>query len=375
VNFVVLKYAFRNILRTRLRSVFTIFSITLLIILYTVLTTVGDSFASQIKKVLNQQNIDIAIQSRYAATPMTSSIDMALIKPIMQMQEIASYDALLIGRKRIERNALIFMLGVSNFDSIAQRLGLKIIEGRSLKKETHEIVIGQKMANLHHLSVGATLQLNSTQEYRIVGIYTSWLNFLNAGVMADLHDTQILVGKKEKINLLFLRLKESAKTQQIVIKINQQFKELRAIDSSELPNYIGPVKTVFYFSKIVSLLTLVIAIAVLLNTFILSISERTKEIGILRAIGWSPGVIMRVFLFESLILSFSGGFFGYLLSYPVIYLLQYNYLSIAMYLPTAPSIAILGNVIIMCFLIALFSIVFPAFYGTRIHIAKAIRHE
>jgi len=375
VNLIILKYAFRNVLRTRLRSAFTIFSITLLIILYTVLTTVGDSFASQIKKVLNQQNIDIAIQSRYAATPMTSSIDMALVKPIMQMQEIASYDALLIGRKRIERNALIFMLGVSDFDSIAQRLGLKIVEGRSLKKEAHEIVIGQKMAHLHHLSVGATLRLNSTQEYRIVGIYASWLNFLNAGVMADLHDTQILVGKKEKINLLFLRLKQSAKTQQVVTKINQQFKELRAIDSSELPNYIGPVKTVFYFSKIVSLLTLVIAIAVLLNTFILSISERTKEIGILRAIGWSPGVIMRVFLFESLILSFSGGFFGYLLSYPVMYLLQYNYLSIAMYLPTAPSIAILGNVTIMCFLVALFSIVFPAFYGTRIHIAKAIRHE
>ena len=150
---------------------------------------------------------------------------------------------------------------------------------------------------------------------------------------------------------------------------------MRAIESQQLPDTLSPMKSIFYFSKIVSILTLLIAIAVLLNTFIMAISERTKEVGILSAIGWPRYMIISIFLVESLLLSFGGGIIGYLCSYPVMSILLSNFTAIGMYLPETPSINIFFNVLLMSLFIGLLSALFPALYGTKINIAKAIRHE
>ena len=122
-------------------------------------------------------------------------------------------------------------------------------------------------------------------------------------------------------------------------------------------------------------MTLLIAVAVLLNTFIMAISERTKEVGILSAIGWSRQMIVSIFLVESLLLSFGGGIIGYMCSYPVMSILLNNFANISMYLPEAPSLDIFSNVLLMSLFIGFFSALFPALYATKINISKAIRHE
>ena len=86
-------------------------------------------------------------------------------------------------------------------------------------------------------------------------------------------------------------------------------------------------------------------------------------------------MIILIFLVESLFLSLGGGIIGYLCSYPVMYILLNNFANISMYLPDAPSINIFFNVLLMSLFIGLLSVFFPAFYGTKMNIAKAIRHE
>ncbi len=372
---IIFRYAFRNTIRTPLRSFFTLFSVSLIIMLYTVLTSVGNSFTQQISTVLEQQDIDIAVQAKYAATPVTSIIENTTTEAITHMSEIRSHDSLLIGRKRLYEKSRVFVLGVSNFSAFAQRLGFNIIKGRVLSDTAREIVVGEKMAKIYDLGVGSKVELDSGKKYLIVGIYSSWLNFLNSGILIDLKGAQQLMHMPNKISLLFLTLKDTTKTAETIHKINKEFPDMRAIESQQLPNYLGQIKTIFYFSKIVSLMTLLIAVAVLLNTFIMAISERTKEVGILSAIGWPRHMIVLIFLIESLLLSLGGGIIGYLCSYPVMYILLNNFANISMYLPDTPSINIFFNVLLMSLFIGLLSALFPALYGTKINIAKAIRHE
>ena len=135
------------------------------------------------------------------------------------------------------------------------------------------------------------------------------------------------------------------------------------------------IKNMFYFSKIVSALTLLIAIIVLLNTFIMAVSERTKEIGILSAIGWSRVMIVILFFVEAILLSCFGGLMGYVLTFPVMILLQDIFPSIYMYLPSSPTLFTFIEVMFVCIVIAFLSILFPSFYGTKMQIAKAIHHE
>jgi len=372
---IIFRYAFRNIIRTPLRSFFTLFSVSLIIMLYTVLTSIGNSFTRQVTTVIGQQNIDIIVQAKYAATPVTSVIDDRTVDAITHLDGIRSYDSMLIGRKLLEAKSRIFILGVSNFTVFAQRLGFNIIKGRALNDKALEVVVGNRMAKLYNLNVGDKIKLSSDKKYLIIGLYSSWLNFLNSGVISSLEDAQHLMHKPDTTSLLFLTLDDTTKTVEILRKINEKFPEMRAIESQQLPDYIGPIKNIFYFSKIVSLLTLLIAVAVLLNTFMMAISERTKEIGILNAIGWSRQMIVSIFLVESLLLSFGGGIVGYICSYPVMLILLNKFANISMYIPESPSLDILFNVLLMSLFIGIFSALFPALYGSKINIAKAIRHE
>ncbi len=247
---IIISYALRNLLRTRLRSFFTLFSVALIIMLYTVLTSVGDSFTKQIAIVMENKNIDIAIQAKYAATPVSSVIDSATLNAITHLEEVKSFNTLLIGRQRLEGKASIFILGVSDFNAFSTQLGFNITKGRTLKKSHREIVVGEKMAALFALDLGSDLKLNSGKKYTVVGIYSSWLNFLNSGVVLDLQSAQELTAKPDKASLVFLTLNDTIRTSEVIAKINTQFPEMRAVESQQLPDYFGPIKSAFYFSKI-----------------------------------------------------------------------------------------------------------------------------
>lgn len=372
---IVFLYAIRNLGRTRLRSFFTFFSVALIIMLYTILTSVGNSFTKQISTVLNEQNIDIVVQAKYAVTPVSSIIKDKTVKKLLKIDEIDRYDSILIGRKRIGTRKSTFILGVSNFKIFSQRLGLNIVRGKTLGNNDNEVLVGVKIAQLLNLNIGDKFKLNSDKDYVVVGLYSSWLNLLNSSILSNLIDVQKLLKRPNQISMIFLTLKDSRKTAKVLNEINVNFKNLRAIESQQLPNDLGPLKSVFYFSRIVSILTVVIAVFVLLNTFAMAINERTKEIGILFAIGWSRKIIIQIFLVEALMLSFAGGLLGFLFSFPVMYLIQKYFTNISIYLPNSLDISVLVNVFFMCLVIGILSAIFPALYGTKLEVAKALRDE
>ena len=72
----------------------------------------------------------------------------------------------------------------------------------------------------------------------------------------------------------------------------------------------GQVRLFTAFAWVVSIVTLIISGILVLNTMFMSVFERTREIGILRAIGWRPSRVMRMILMESVLLSIGGGIVG-----------------------------------------------------------------
>ena len=368
-------YALRNILRTRLRSFFTLSSVALIMMLYTVVTSIGDSLTQQVAAAVQQEDLSIVIQSRYAPTPASSFIDETTRDAITALDGVQSHQGVLIDRKRLNGKVLVFVLGVTDYAVVAQRLGLKIVRGQGFRNGRDDLIVGEKAARVLGLDVGQRLDLSSTIEATVVGVYSTWINFLNAGIITDLGTAQALSGKPGTLSLLFLGLKDVAATPALVARINRQFPDVQATQIEQIPELFSHLKSFFYFSKIVTGLILMIAVAVLLNTFIMAISERTREIGILGAIGWSRRMIVSVFLVESLLLSLTGSLLGFLSAYPVMFLLQRSFTSVYMYIPVTPGPKVFLSLLLMSLVIGVLSILFPALYGTRISVAEAIRHE
>jgi putative ABC transport system permease protein len=343
--------------------------------MYTLLTAITDSFTNQFKKLLNEENIDIIVQSKYSASPISSSISQKDLQAIVSDKSISNYFTIAIGKKRYKDKSIIYLLGMNDFSKISNKLGINLIEGKTFSLGTNEILISDKLLNMKKLKIGDEIKLSNKDSFKIVGTFHSWISFFNSSIIGDLHKIRILMGKQNKTNMLFLNLKKDYNEKNTIEMINNNFDDLQAIKSSDFSQSLGSIKNLFYLSDIISILTLIIASAILINTFLIAMYERAKEIGILSTLGWSKTMIIYIFVVESVSLALLGGFLGFITSIGLLYYVQNTYTSISIYLPTSLNIINFFYTISISLIIGIVSVVLPAIYITKLSIAKVLHYE
>jgi putative ABC transport system permease protein len=133
---------------------------------------------------------------------------------------------------------------------------------------------------------------------------------------------------------------------------------------------IKNISYVTYAATIIGIITLFGAAIGLMNIMLVSVTERTKEIGIRKAIGAKASVIRKQFLYESILIGQLGGFFGIILG-----ILIGNVVSlITGGIFIIPWVWILGGVI-LCFFVGLVSGLFPAIKASKLDPIISLRYE
>lgn len=364
-------YAVRNVLRTPIRSFLTLISIAMIISLYTLLTAIAHSFADQMSELMDQEGVDIVVQSKYATNPMSSVIPPEQVHQIQEMDEIKSQIPIVVGRKRFENRDMVYLFGISGIARIADKLGISLVQGKLYSPGSTEVLAAQRVLKSQQLKLGEDLIFPDQPPLKIVGSFHSWITFFNSSVICDLDCARQLLHKSDKTNMLFLSLHHPRDAEKVVAKISQNHPTLLPIISAEFSG-AGMVKNLFYLSDIIALTTLIIASVILINTFLIEVHERKREIGILHAIGWNKGMIVYMFIIESLVLTISGGLIGFICSVAFLQYLQSAYRQIQVYLPDHLDTSIFLYSLFICVLTAVFSVVIPAYYATRLGIVRAL---
>jgi len=341
--------------------------------MYTLLTAVANSFTDQLTSVINQEGVDIIIQSKFSATPISSSISQGLVEEIKSDSFVNSCVGVILGKKRFKDRSIVYLFGISNFSQISGKLGLTLSEGRLFENAKCEILVAEMIMKNKKFKIGDTVSLSEKEPFKIVGTYNSWISFFNSSIISNLDNARKILGKPNKTNMLFVSLKDPRKTKEMIDKINNKHDTLFAVKSSEFSNTLGTVKNMFYLSDLIAVITLFVASAILINTFLMAVYERTKEIGILNAIGWSRGMIVYIFVVESLFLALIGGLLGFLISLGMLSYIKTAFANISFYLPESLDFSIFGYSMLMCIIVGMISAIFPALYATKIVIAKALK--
>ena len=158
-----------------------------------------------------------------------------------------------------------------------------------------------------------------------------------------------------------------------VIRKLRSFEENNfSIESSDnLSNLlIENIKYVTIAATIIGIITLFGAAIGLMNIMLVSVTERTREIGIRKAIGAKASIIRRQFLYESILIGQLGGIFGIILG-----ILIGNVVSLVTGgIFIIPWIWILGGVI-LCFIVGLVSGLFPAIKASKLDPIISLRYE
>jgi putative ABC transport system permease protein len=198
-----------------------------------------------------------------------------------------------------------------DWESYARMNGINLVAGHA-PQQLDEVVIDETKASKNNLKLGDTLKPLGNKDYRIVGIYSPESG---ARVKMSLAAMQEALEAKDKATFIFIKLKNS----------DQVTEMARRIDTVLPGNTIQPTREVFtsieknipflgvFLRVLVGLAAVVSALVVMLAMYT-TITERTREIGILKAMGASRGYIVGIIEKEAVLISLIGLVVGFVVS-------------------------------------------------------------
>ncbi|MBZ0136011.1 MAG: ABC transporter permease [Planctomycetes bacterium] len=166
---------------------------------------------------------------------------------------------------------------------------------------------------------------------------------------------------------------KSALVDRIVNTINQDLAEVRAIRSEDILQRHKEIDFFEQFGLVISLIAALAGAIGILNTMTLAVYERTREIGLLLAVGWSRSRVLTTVMAEGLLLSLIGGLLGVAFGYAEVQAAK-NWFSmdaLSNTLNVTRSLHAVG----LAFGIGFLASVYPAIRASMLQPIDALRHE
>jgi ABC-type lipoprotein release transport system permease subunit len=162
---------------------------------------------------------------------------------------------------------------------------MKIVDGRTLEPGTNEEMFGWRAAQTMQLKVGQVVEMRR-RRLTVVGIFDTGRSLLDRGAIFPITLVQDMFHLGDRANLVFLELDDTAHRDRVQEEIASRFPELEASPTDSWTSLYRQVATVDQFVERLALVAMLITILGVSNVLTFNVSERTQEIGVLRAIGW-----------------------------------------------------------------------------------------
>ncbi len=339
-----LDIALKNVFRQKVRSLLTALGIAMGIGLILTLGAIGEGLNRQIQQSFG--DMAAVVDVRYRGTDEGITEDM--IADIRDIEGVKSVAA--IGEYRITRGGRDFGFGghmsfamgggssnlmftALNPEDQDYLIGENIAAEEGRKLDTSDdgqyvVLLGATTAENQYLNVGDEIEYqrrveNDDGEYETESFYFEVVGILEFAGESDVDEAAFVslltmqeLEDDEEITQLKVRLENIENVENITSDINALNDEIFAMSPLEmvrrLEDTLGTITMAVYGIGLVSIIVGGIGV---MNTMIMSVMERRREIGVMKAIGATTGNILTQVLQESAVLSFFGGFIGLLLGY------------------------------------------------------------
>ncbi len=198
-------------------------------------------------------------------------------------------------------------------------------EGRFPQKEG-EVVLEKHYAKFQHKKMGGVVEING-RPFSIVGLLEikEGSQIASANLYLPLADAQTLVGGGQNgVNIVYLRLKNPSLLSHVKTSIGRQLDGVSVSSSDSSLELMGGVSKISdQFSFITSIIALGGAVFLIIKAMLSNLVERSREIGILKAVGWTGKDVQKQLMGEVFVQSLAGGLFGILMGYFFSYLLGF----------------------------------------------------
>ena len=260
------------------------------------------------------------------------------------------------------------------------RPGFKIIAGRDLEPGVNELIASKKMAErFDGVGLGEVTDINNV-DFTVVGLFEAGGSSAESEVWADLRDLNSAQKYGEAISIVNLRVPDQEKRMELIdrIKNDEQFK-LDALTEEAYFNRIQSssstaLKVIAY---IIAFFLTIGAMFAAANTMYAAVASRGREIGTLRALGFSRRSVLTSFIAESLVICLLGGLFGCLATLPLNGITggtqASTFSEVAFTFSFGPKVIAQGMILALA--MGLIGGLFPALRAIRLQIVNALRQR
>jgi putative ABC transport system permease protein len=361
-----LKGAFRR----KMRSGLTIVGIAVGIMLVTALLMVASGLEAQFQRVIDEGGGDFIVMEKNAPDLMLSRVDVSVKQELEKIDDISWVSGMIFTTAAVRDRPYVMIFGLELNERIIQQF--KVIEGRNLGPgDTGKIVIGRMIAVQEEFDIGDTINIKDSS-FEVVGIYETGASFEDGGGVIPLSEVQSLFDIEDQVSLLHVKVEDIDNADAIRDTIENRFPKLMALKSTEVAAKQEDLQLITSIAALISLIAIIVGSIMIMNTMVMSVMERTREIGILRAIGWKKRKILTMILKESVIISVVGGVIGIVLAVGVVKALT-GAVSLPVDLPVTADLVVSAFVIAV--ILGIFGGVYPALRASRMSPMEALSHE
>jgi putative ABC transport system permease protein len=195
-----------------------------------------------------------------------------------------------------------------------------IVQGRYFEPGRGECIVSRSVSRrFKGASIGGILKLGERESYRVVGVFTSGGSAAESEVWVDFKDMGKNIGREGTVSSVQLRAISPAALDKIknLVDNDTRFKLAAMTETAYFENQARTSNFLKVAGTLIAVLLTIGAMFSAANTMFAAVSARTREIGTMRAIGFSRFDILFSFLAESVLLCSLGGALGLLATLPL----------------------------------------------------------
>lgn len=371
VSFTIL--VLKNLLRQRTRSALTILGIAVGITTVVALGVIADGLKSTSGQIIQAGDADFMVGQKGAADLTFSTVTDQEWAEVAAVPGVERATGVVIYIKRVGDNPFFVTVGIQPEQLAATPLN--VVAGERYPVGTSDrIMLGSRAAADLGLGVGDSLTI-ADRAFQIVGIYQTGNIWQDSGAYAPLAAVQEMSGRTGVVTVVYVSLAEGADQETVARAIENASPQLATIQNTDDYGEIDQgMQLIDAANLAISLLAVGIGAIGVTNTMVMSVFERTREIGILRSVGWRGSRIFRMIVGESLLLCVVAAAVGTLLGMLAIRAVMLID-AVGGLLEPKYSTEIFVRAVLVSIVVALVGAAYPAIRAVRLTPMEALRHE